>query len=813
MTGLAACFGADPLPGAGPSTRSSSAAARPPESTAESATSAIMEALAARGSATATWSAGGAHLVVRGELPVVHKLASGAVLVDGDVAPGALAAAYTESGARGLVSGSDEFGGYAALLADLTRDTLLLARSGEGPPLYWARSGRCVLVASEPAALIAAGLPAEPDLTVVHRFLTTGACDEGPATFFAGVRRVLAGQVVEVTRDPAGCRVQVHDPSPAGPAGPAGAAGAAGAAGVSGAAVPPETLVPSETFRGRIGVRLGCGLGAAAVLGSALAGTERPRPLPVYSSAFPELAAVDSSAYCAATLLGPYALGAARHRALPFFLDEIDIDAYLADLGEPTPELEDWLCWAVARRVAGEVDALVDASAGAHLSRLADRITSRFGVDLRAPLWCLPEGRRQAELAAVVERTLPSSAAGFAAATQVDRGRAILLPELLRGLRTDLVATLLAPRLDDYLDARSLPGGLADVLSLVSGGRVDAAAVWRRYLLERWLRRPPFDPPPPARVDHGVFGRVARRAGDDIHDQPDGAGPRRGAGGWEQVPVRTDLFQAGDQVAEKVAWYAGEAVAALAPAGQWFVLLAAKPAAVGQARARNLWEIAPGLTARALGRLSGARKGLRGPAALAATQVALDERGWWRMVGAALAAITGRLGWASRLAGPLVRAIRQPRPDAPPPAHVAVVPAPTEPDRLAREIVAALRATLPASFYTTLGGCAVVTDEVIGWAPRPGASAPPGGRAALSALAASGPFEGRHTPVVLALPVGMVAGTDCGGGEPAGDAADGSEDAGGVVRRVPTPGRTPGAPGGGAESQRGPDRAERREGG
>lgn len=599
---------------------------------------AIADALAARGPDVASWRAGAAQLVVRAVMPTVSETPNGALLLDGDASPSELAAAYAERGPRGLVKGREA---YTLILADLRRGALVLARNGDGPPLYWSRHGGTTYVASEPVALLAAGVPAAPDPETLARFLATGACDDSPATFFAGVRRVLPGQVVELTRD----AIRAHEPVP--------------------------TPVAAVDLSGRLGVRLGAGVRVPALLGAALAQPGRPQPLPVYSVMFPEL----DRGRDAAGLLGRFPAGSIRHRALPFFVDEIDVDAYLQDLGEPTPQLEDWLRWAVARRVAGEVDALLDTGGQAHLSRLADRVATRFGVALR-----LVPAEPEAEP---------------------------VLAELLPRLRTELVTSFLQPRHTGQ--------PLADALRLLSG-RGDPAALWRRYLVERWLR-------------------CVLRSGDSTPakrpEQTVTVAGRR----WVRRPVRTELLAAGDKIPEKLAWYVGEAVAGASPLaeptspkpagsparranGQWYVLVAAKPLAVMQGRARPLWAIRP---ARLLHRL------VRWQCSPWALRVAVDEVGRWRAV---------------RGSDPRVRAIREPREDALPPGQVAVVPPPAEPDRVAAELVATLRGALPESAYATLGGCAVITagGEVLGWA----------GRSTLPDGVGSGdPFGDEQTPIVV----------------------------------------------------------------
>ncbi|QSB13924.1 hypothetical protein JQS43_20615 [Natronosporangium hydrolyticum] len=779
MTGLAAVFGTDlPAP-----------AGHQPGWPPAAAT--IAAALAVRGRQPANWSAGGAELVIQAELPMVHRIPAGALVLAGSAAPSDIAAAYASGGAAGLRALG--LGEYAVILADLSRNVLFLARTPAGPPLYWARHGPVVLAASEPAGVLAGGLPAEPDQTVVRRFLATGACDDQAATFYAGVRRVLPGQVVEVTRTPTGCQVRADPPAPA--------------------PLPdPAQRLAALDFTGPVGVRLGCGAGAAAVLGSALAAHDRPRPLPVYSAHFPELTAVDDrGAYCAGTLLGPSALGAARHRALPFFLDEVDVDGYLDDLGEPTPSLSDWLCWATARRVAGDVGVLVDSMTGPQLSRLTDRIASRYGVVVAQPLADLTAAAGRAAALTIAERTLPDAAVTDTLASQPDDSTGPLLPELLRGLQSELVTTFLDPRLPAYLGPRTAADGLRQVLALLSGG-ADPAAVWRRYLVERWLRRPPFRQHP---------GRAAPPAEWAAPTSPDRAG------GWAVVPVRTELLQPGDRFLARLAWYASEAAAG-APPGRWWLLLAAKPLAVAQGRARPLWEIRPGPTARLLHRLAGRRLAaagafggvtLRRPTAglsLAGPwtlQVAVETAGRCRLVAATAVALLGGARLAARIAGPAARSVRPPRPGAPPPAQVAVTSAPAEPDRVAAQLLTALRTTLPPDRFADLAGCAVVTDEVLGWATISGEPPPSADWEQLRAFAASDPFDPPSTPMVLALPAGILRPYDQSGAPPTGGTAGRSEYAGGVVRHVPA---GPGAPGGtrrSTQDQPGQGRPERGEGG
>lgn len=602
----------------------------------ESALNALSTALARRGAEPATWRAGATRLLVRASMPAVHEHGGLALAVDGIAEVSALAAEYASRGAPGLVAGAEP---YALILADPARGALVLARNGDGPPLYYAETAGGILAASEPGALLAAGVPAEPDEGVVGRFIATGACDDTAATFYAGIRRVLPGEVVEIaggtrTRKPLAAR--------------------------DGAGRFARSVLDAAIGRGRIGVRFGHGLAGAATIGAALTGPEGRRALTVYSATFPGL--TTAAADFAAAVLGPVSTTGARHRAQPHFADELDLDGLLADLGEPVPDLDSYLTWATARATAGEVDTLIDTSGGgAHLARVADRLESRYGVSVRFPLRALPSTGPvlRAELAAIVEGTLPLPAAKFATAHATHS----LLPplrEVLVRMRGELATALLHPR---------LPGARRpswDALAALFGGvQMDSGMVFRRYIVERWLRT--LAPPaPPARRPH----RTTKS-------------PR-----WTHVPVSTEVFAAGDKLPEKVAWYVSECLAGLGRKayrrGRWHVLLAAYPVAVVQGRTRPVWEIRPGAVARALHRWARPTAGLHDPWT---AQVAVER------VGALRAAV-----------GPAaVHGVRGPRA-----GEVAVVLPPEEPARVAAEVLAALRTALPEEAYAALGGCAVV---------------------------------------------------------------------------------------------------------
>src|SRR3954449_8190858 len=109
-------------------------------------------------------------------------------------------AAFTEWGTDGL----DRLDGAFAL-AVWDRDTrrMTLARDAFGVrPLYVARAGDGWLVASEIRGILDSGLnERRPDDRTIYRYLRFRVNDDGPATFFAGIERVGAGEVVTLGPD------------------------------------------------------------------------------------------------------------------------------------------------------------------------------------------------------------------------------------------------------------------------------------------------------------------------------------------------------------------------------------------------------------------------------------------------------------------------------------------------------------------------------------------------------------------------------------------------------------------------------------
>jgi asparagine synthase (glutamine-hydrolysing) len=90
-------------------------------------------------------------------------------------------------------------GMYAIALHDPTTGSLVLARDPFGiKPLYYAETGRGFAFASEPAALIAAGLVAPRLVPAARNELVQMQFTTGRQTIFAGIDRVLPGETVVV---------------------------------------------------------------------------------------------------------------------------------------------------------------------------------------------------------------------------------------------------------------------------------------------------------------------------------------------------------------------------------------------------------------------------------------------------------------------------------------------------------------------------------------------------------------------------------------------------------------------------------------
>jgi hypothetical protein len=685
---------------------------------------AIAWALAARGADGALCrlaGAGGADLqiAVRAAMPSIPRVVPAPVegdesdptpiaafAIDGIASMSALDHGYAEDGPMGLVDGGDL--PYAVILADAQRDELVLARNGAGPGLYYAKLDDGWVAASEPGALLQAGVSADPDVAVVRRFIQTGECDESERTFFAQIRRVLPGEAVVLGTAVSGA---VRHPSDWKPASPTTA-----------------EAIWHATEAGRMALLLAPGLCGAAVLGGALYQPERPQPLPVFTA---NLDGIDGAAAQPPAVLVALRADTVTHTSVTAAIDPAELDRFLADMGEPVPDLDLYLLWTVVRSLSGGVDTLVDASPGRArgLERVRDRLLAHYGVAVRCPL-------REAlaideVLSTVVKRTMPPQLARYA---ELDPAQPATPTQIVLVLRDEIAAALVPPR--PWSDAAA---SVTALRRLSAGEPADAEALLRAYLVERWLAglgpqatvvpetAPEIEVPQPRPVrdaDEVVVG-------DEV---------------WRRIPVRTAPVAAGDQLLASAAFHVVNAFVEHrdAPAGPWFVVISGKAVAVSQNRLETALDVVSGRSARMLAPLARRRWPHLGQAWT--MQVAIDHSGLGPILGAVL---FGRPMPAEAYVYP-------PRTGAVPPADSAVIRPPFRPAEVAASLVAALRLALPPELGQSLAGVAVVSADragcrVLGYANGPYADATLRPQALLSRVLADNPAGqgAERTPIVV----------------------------------------------------------------
>jgi hypothetical protein len=676
------------------------------------------------------------ELTMRAAMPTIARVVSGpkgaangasgddqvvaAFAVDGIASVTALDGRYTQHGPPALFGGDEP---YTVIVADVEREQLVLVRNGAGPGLYYAEHGAGWLVASEPAALHRAGLPAEPDPAVVLRFIETGACDDGAATFFAGVRRLRPDEAVTL-----GCHGEIRIHHADAPDHQPGI----------------TAVLPASVASGRVAVSIAPGPAGAALLGTILATDDWSDPIRVHTATFPSLG---GGAALTPAVLGAVPQGSVQHSTHAFDPAEFDLAAFLRDMGEPVPDLDLYVLWEIARSLGGEVDALLDASVdgdsdGAYMARFSDRVLARYGVAVSSPLRDAKlDGRAlRAELEQVVDHTLPR---GAGRSVRRDNAAGPTPGELLRPIRDTVAATLASSRYASRPWADPA-GTLESLRRLCDGKATDERRLLRTYLVERWLTEVVDQLAPEGEL--GAFP-------DDVV---------AGGSAWARVPVRTEVFTGGDRLAPKAAWYVANTVTGLLAArwsreafrSPWFAAVAAKPVAVAQGRIRPLWEIKPGVAARAIVRLANGR--LPRLADPWTTQVAIADSGFLHVAADAMAARVA--GSPGRRVPPTANAASPPRSEAVEPGDGAVVRTPDDPHGFAEAFAEALRLALPTEVVDTLAGTAVVSADaqgcrVLGFASGPYADAVPGAEALIADLLADNPAgQGREcTPVVLAL--------------------------------------------------------------
>jgi asparagine synthase (glutamine-hydrolysing) len=674
----------------------------------------------------------GVLAVLDGELyarPVLEKEladAGHAVPADADDVTLALAA-YTAFGLGGL---GRLDGGFALVLHDSRTGDLHLAvdRSGAGA-LYRTTTGDgTTLFASEPTALLAApGVTAAPDDAVVRRFLRTGIAGAGEATFFAGIHRVVAGQVVTLGAEGAkGTSYPVPDPT---------TPTAVGAA--------LDAAIEIRTGGERVAVRLSHGV-AGAVLAARANGAE------VLTGSYPPFG--DGEGGSTSTVLT--ALGAGARTV------EIDpgegLSTFLRAVGEPVGDLAAYALYATAADAgatallaADGIDAVaavappksrkpVDPSAllvsengvaavdprerrragVAEALRVADRAGARAGLRVRLPY----------------ADAIVAAALGEAALTRPGGGEAVLKAAggepRFGGLRPGAPVRDWLLRMKNRVYGEFLSESFTnrpwvrqhDVLvafeDFIKGRNSDAALFWRLLAVELWMREF-FDPKPAAVEPVRIKGPLEANAGKQLEITVDGER-------WIRFPVRTELFATGDPYAEQITSYVRGLVDAVHADGSytqhfgkpWYVLVSEKIVAISQGRSYFIWDIQPSWWARTLSRFVVRTPygiGLGSPWTM---QLAIQEAGLGRILAASAAGAAGKVlgkrGVFYNVAGHSVRAIDGPTEYSAYPSNVSAKLAPARPDEVSSDLLAALRKALPAEFAATLAGVVVIDANDIG---------------------------------------------------------------------------------------------------
>lgn len=195
---------------------------------------------------------------------------------------------------------------------------------------------------------------------------------------------------------------------------------------------------------------------------------------------------------------------------------------------------------------------------------------------------------------------------------------------------------------------------------------------------------------------------------------------------WARIPIQTELFARGDDLASTVPGYVDETVR-LAKADPrfsgglekpWYVVVSEKIVAISQGRSYFTWEINPKPSARVLAKFVQRTPygiGLGSPWTM---QLAINEAGLPRIVVAAGASVVGKLlgrkGWFYLVAGHRVNAIDGPTSYSAYPSNVSAKLPPKDPEVVARKLTDAVRETLPTELADSFGGVVVIDSNDLG---------------------------------------------------------------------------------------------------
>ncbi|HEX6469584.1 MAG TPA: asparagine synthase (glutamine-hydrolyzing) [Streptosporangiaceae bacterium] len=259
----------------------------------------------------------------------------------------------------------------------------------------------------------------------------------------------------------------------------------------------------------------------------------------------------------------------------------------------------------------------------------------------------------------------------------------------------------------------------------------DTMTFWRLFNTELWLREfidcDPGDPASYPSVDETQRDQATAKSDYAPNNGKDLVLPGKDWI-WTRFPLQTRHIGAGDDIAAIAAKRVASFFSCLpleAPdlgrdirGKPWLLFISEKVVAIGQGRVMFIWDVRPGWWARVLSRCvlrSDHGIGLAHPATM---HLAIGEVGLPRVLAAAVAGAAGKLvgrsGLFYRVAGPSVRSIDGPTQYSAYPANVSAKLAPADPDGVAREVSAAVRAAVPSHVATWHAGTVIIDANDLG---------------------------------------------------------------------------------------------------
>lgn len=578
-------------------------------------------------------------------------------------------------------------------------DTATLTLAG---PLYYAEHEDGFVFADSPRGILASDVvdPVANDEAVI-RFLLTGACDEGDITFFAGIRRVPAQYSLVRT-----------------------------------AATTTVTPARDQRFDAREvepdAVRFGGGVTGAALV-------HEFAPKRVYYASFGPLD--DSEDRYVTAALNELDAACAAH-AVRVDADTLGVDLadFIASIGEPVPDAAAYVQFAVARAAgADNVHLLADpAEAGppaaarkpanarallassavvgqsitqqpvadwaAPVRRVAARLEAQYGISFLLPYVDDPRA----------EMPIPP------AARRAVGGRRPTAPlrEWLLRLKNRIYEIFHTESFvaRPWFDAAAVRLAFE---GFIKGRNTDSELFWRIVQIELWARE--FLDPAANAVSKPTKGVLEANDGKNL--AIDVAGEQ-----WDRLPIRTEIFNSGDSLDERISGYVTEVLREARDAygagltTGWYLLVSEKIVAISQGRSYFVWDIQPSWWARTLSKYVVKTPygiGLGSPWTM---QLAIQEAGLPRILFASAVSAAGKLvgkrGLFYEVAGHSVAAIDGPTEYSVYPANVSAKLPPAEPDKVATRLRAAvakaLRAQGLAEIADALRGVVVIDANDLG---------------------------------------------------------------------------------------------------